>query len=132
LRLLCLGLRLSPGSFFALLHLLLSLLVLKRLLDTLGFENTCFAIELGNPGCCGFGLGSNPRLAIRALSLQQVCEFLRLGNARADVCVGPVVILKRLEVIVFALEECLGGDLGVGLYQGLLVDVEIDFGKALV
>jgi hypothetical protein len=59
-------------------------------------------------------------------------EFLGLGNAGADVGVSPVVVLERLEVVVFALEEGLGGDLGGGFGQGLLIDVEVCLSEALV
>jgi hypothetical protein len=61
-----------------------------------------------------------------------VRKLLRFGNARADVGVGPVVVLQCFEVIVFALEEGLGGDLGAGFGEGLLVDVEVVVGEALV
>jgi hypothetical protein len=61
-----------------------------------------------------------------------VRKLLRFGNACADVGVGPVVVLQGFEVVVFALKEGLGGDLGTGFGEGLLVDVEIVVGEALV
>jgi hypothetical protein len=105
---------------------------LKCLLDTLSLEDTRLAIEFSNTSSCSFRLGSDSGLTIRVLSLQQVCELLRFGNTSANIGVGPVVVLKCLEVIVFALKEGLRGDLGVGLCQRLLVNVQIALGEALV
>lgn len=40
--------------------------------------------------------------------------------------------MEGLEVVVFALEEGLGGDFGVRLGEGLLVDLQVALGEALV
>jgi hypothetical protein len=105
---------------------------LQGFLHTLSFVDASFAIEFCDAGGCGFGLGGDAGLGVGGLAVEEVCEFLGFGYAGADVCVGPVVVLEGFEVVVFALEEGLGGDLGIVFEQRLLVDVEVLLGEALV
>jgi hypothetical protein len=120
------------GRFLLLLELLLALLLELNFSHALRLVDAVDTVEFCGLDGGGFRLGRYAWRRVDRIAVQQVLVLLLLDDAGIDLGLGPVVVVQAFEIVVFPLEEGLGGDFRVGICERSFVDVEVSLVEALV